>query len=252
MADRDRPGFLDDLPDLDLDNLPDLELSDSPGHRVQKPRTELDPVRKLMALVPPCTEAKRERLYAVCRRICEYFMTPAIKETWLRYIEQIATSTGPALIFETPLRWPDDKAKFYAVMAVCMQRCSGEIVVIPERIQQTDWYKSHITWVPEYVCGMDIAPQLLDYIEHDLRKQGLLDDGQSGESNATQRSAKAKRKQRPKKPGRSPKYTPKQKALAKKRFEDLMASGHQVSEAWAIVAEEHGFPSGDAARKRCT
>jgi hypothetical protein len=178
-------------------------------------------------------------------------MTPAIKETWLRHIEQVAASTGSARVFETPLRWPDDKAKFYAVMAVCAQRCSGEIVVIPEQIQQTDWYKSHVTWVPEYVCGMDIAPQFLDYIEHDLREQKLLDDGQSGESNATRWSAKAKHKQ-PKKPGRPPKYTPKQKALAKKRFEDLMASGHQVSEAWAIVAEEHGFPSGDAARKRCS
>jgi len=98
---------------------------------------------------------------------------------------------------------------------------------------------------------MDIAPQFLDYIKHDLQEQGLLDNGQSGESNATQRPAKAKHKP-PKKPGRPPEYTPKQKAFAKKRFEDLIAQGHQVSEAWAIVAEEHGFPSGDAARKRCT
>jgi hypothetical protein len=176
---------------------------------------------------------------------------PKIEAYWVKQIEVIAISTGSTPVFEAKLQWPNDRARFYAVMGVCAQRCT-DIVLIPERIREMQWYKSHEWWVPEYVCGMDMASQFMAFIEQDLREQGLIDDEIVGELDSTRRSKKkARTKQGSKKPGRPPKYSEKQKALTKKRFEDLMIAGRQTLEAWAIVAEEHGFPSGDAARKQC-
>jgi len=167
MVDCDEPGFLDDLPDLDL--------PDPPRRHVQKP--QVDPVHTLMARVPPFTEAKYERFRAACERVYEYFRVPVVKEYWVKQLQEVAASAGETLVFGTGLQWPEDKAKFYAVMAVCAQRCT-DIVLIPKQVREEDWYKSHECWVPEYVCRMDMAPQFIAYVEQDLGEQGLLDGRQ--------------------------------------------------------------------------
>jgi hypothetical protein len=96
-------------------------------------------------------------------------------------LKKAADSAKPTLVFERALEWPRDRAQFYAVMAICAQSDLKGIVLIPAPLRAMEWYKSHESWVPGYVFGMDMAPQLLAYIEQDLGKLGLLDGKQPKE-----------------------------------------------------------------------
>lgn len=118
-------------------------------------------------------QAKHERFRRSCERGRRFLSEKEILEYWLTQAE-IAMS-GPRKYWGDTKKfsWPKDKAIIYAVMMICIENTGSAIRVIPDSLQQTKNYKFN-EYVWTWVENLDLAAGLMNYIEADLKEEGLL------------------------------------------------------------------------------
>lgn len=115
---------------------------------------------------------KWERFRQSCEKGRQFLAKTDVFVYWLKQVE--IAMTGPEKYWgETRYDWPKDKAIIYAVMAICIDKDSA-IRVIPDSLQQTECYNANKD-VSTWVRGFDLSIEFMNYIEEDLRNEGLLD-----------------------------------------------------------------------------
>ncbi len=87
-------------------------------------------------------------------------------------METESTWQGPCGGAGLRYEWPRDKAKVYAVMAICVDTFSS-IRILPDELRQTEFYKANENiWVWVQNDDFDLAAEFLSYIEADLKAEG--------------------------------------------------------------------------------
>lgn len=129
--------------------------------------------------------ARRERFRVSCEKGRRFLVNEQVLEHWLKQVE-IALS-GPQKYWGDTKKfsWPKDKAIIYAVMMICVENTGGAIRVIPDSLRQTRYYKIN-EYVWTWVENFDLAVEFMDYIEAELKAEGLI-------GNSTKPPAKDKR-----------------------------------------------------------
>jgi hypothetical protein len=118
--------------------------------------------------------ARVERFNTACERARQHFARPEVKDYWLDQMGPVVSAGRTYALAAGPLEWPDDKAKVYAVMAICAQEGSA-FNIISRAMRESEWFKAN-SCIWNEVQNQDIAADLMRYIEADLRKSGFLDD----------------------------------------------------------------------------
>ena len=144
-----------------------------PGHRGIFYRTSPQDREQKAAEQREREQAKWERFRQNREKGRRFLTKTKVLAYWLKQVE-IAMS-GPEKYWGDTHQydWPKDKAIIYAIMAVCIDRYSA-IKIIPESLRQTECYKvNKKIWF--WVENFDLSTEFMNYIEEDLRNEGLLD-----------------------------------------------------------------------------
>ncbi len=119
--------------------------------------------------------AQSDRFHAACEQVWQHVARPKVKDYWLDQMKPVVSAGGTYAFAAGPLDWREDKAKVYAVMAICAQEFSTGINIMPRDMRESEWFKAN-SCVWNEVQRRDIAAKLMICIEADLRKNGFLDD----------------------------------------------------------------------------
>ncbi len=119
-------------------------------------------------------QVKRKLLRASIEQAKKHYSDKDIKDYWLKQIDK-AASLPIKDWAKSKIKWPKDKPLVYAITAICMQAFS-RFEILPESFEKTEQYKINEKIYVRYVGSYtDFSlPELLSYIEADLKEEGLL------------------------------------------------------------------------------